>query len=167
MIDCGFGLEQDELLSYDTRAPQRNGATLSALAAADVVVVVGGSDAVGIQRLVRGLGDLADSGATTGALRLVVANRVRASAAGPRPEAAVRDALGRYGGVVDLHTLPDDRATLDGALLAGRTLAEVAPDSPVRRGITALADRVRTECGQPAARPSVGGPREQVPEPAH
>ncbi|MBD7948864.1 AAA family ATPase [Oerskovia rustica] len=149
VIDCGFGLEQDELLSYDTHAPQRNGATLSALAAADVVLVVGGSDAVGIQRLVRGLGDLADSGATSGALRIVVANRVRSSAAGPRPEAAVRDALGRYGGVTDLHVLPDDRQTLDAVLLAGRTLAEHAPQTPVRRAVADLAERVRGAVGPP------------------
>ncbi len=31
VVDCGFCLERDEALSYDTRAPQRNGATLSAL----------------------------------------------------------------------------------------------------------------------------------------
>ncbi|MFF3063253.1 CpaE family protein [Oerskovia sp. NPDC057915] len=167
VIDCGFGLEQDELLSYDTHAPQRNGATLSALAAADVVLVVGGSDAVGIQRLVRGLGDLADSGATSGASRIVVANRVRSSAAGPRPEAAVRDALGRYGGVTDLHVLPDDRQTLDAVLLAGRTLAEHAPETPVRRAVVELAQRVRGAVRPPASTSAPGGPRERVPEPAH
>jgi MinD-like ATPase involved in chromosome partitioning or flagellar assembly len=167
VIDCGFGLEQDELLSYDTRAPQRNGATLSALRAADVVLAVGGSDAVGIQRLVRGLGDLADSGATTGAARVVVANRVRATAAGPRPEAAVREALARYAGVADAHVVPDDRAALDGALLAGRTLAEHAPQSLVRRSLAALADRVVSEAGGSAARPARGGARERVAEPAH
>lgn len=167
VIDCGFGIEQDELLTYDTRAPQRNGATLSALAAADAVLVVGGSDAIGIQRLVRGLTELADSGAGAVAHRIVVANRVRASAAGPRPEAAVRDALGRYGGVVDLHVLPDDRASLDAALLAGRTLAELAPEAAVRHAIVALAQRVRTEVGAVPVAPAAGGSRERVPEPAH
>ncbi|MET4223565.1 AAA family ATPase [Oerskovia enterophila] len=167
VIDCGFGIEQDELLTYDTRAPQRNGATLSALAAADAVLVVGGADAVGIQRLVRGLTELAESGAAAGALRIVVANRVRASAAGPRPEAAVRDALGRYGGVVDLHALPDDRSSLDAVLLAGRTLAESAPEVPVRHAIMALAQRVRTGLGTVPVAPAAGGPRERVPEPAH
>jgi MinD-like ATPase involved in chromosome partitioning or flagellar assembly len=167
VIDCGFGLEQDELLSYDTHAPQRNGATLSALAAADVVLVVGGSDAVGIQRLVRGLGELTDSGATSGALRIVVANRVRSSAAGPRPEAAVREALGRYGGVTDLHVLPDDRQTLDAVLLAGRTLTEHAPETPVRRAVAELAERVRGAVGPSVSASTPGGRRERVPEPAH
>ena len=36
IVDCASPLESDEDLQYDTRAPQRNGATLSALAAADV-----------------------------------------------------------------------------------------------------------------------------------
>src|SRR5690606_13640166 len=58
VVDCGFSLEQDEALSYDTRAPRRNAATLSALEVADQVVVVGTGDPIGLQRLVRGLGDL-------------------------------------------------------------------------------------------------------------
>mgnify|MGYP001606441378 CR=1 FL=1 len=41
VVDCGFGLEQDEELSYDTVAPRRNGATLATLADADHVVAVG------------------------------------------------------------------------------------------------------------------------------
>ena len=83
VIDCGFCLEQDEVLSYDTRAPRRNAATLSALEAADVVLVVGAGDPVGIQRLVRGLGELTDLG--LGSTRIVLVNRVRASVAGPQP----------------------------------------------------------------------------------
>jgi hypothetical protein len=40
IVDCGFGLEQDEELSYDTVAPRRNGATVTTLLTADVVVGV-------------------------------------------------------------------------------------------------------------------------------
>ncbi len=83
VVDCGFALERDEALSYDTRAPQRNGATLSALAEADLVVVVGAADPIGLQRLVRGLMDLDDLGPT--AARLVVVTKVRATVAGSRP----------------------------------------------------------------------------------
>ena len=42
VVDCGFSLEDDEELSYDTMAPRRNAATLSTLALADEVVAVGG-----------------------------------------------------------------------------------------------------------------------------
>jgi MinD-like ATPase involved in chromosome partitioning or flagellar assembly len=139
VVDCGFCLEQDEALSYDTHAPRRNAATLSALEAADVVVVVGGADAVGIQRLVRGLGELGESGAAAVAERVVVVNRVRASAAGRHPERAVTEALARYAGVVDPRLVPDDRDAVDGALLQGATLREAAPGSPVRTAIAQLA----------------------------
>lgn len=143
VVDCGPVLEADELLMYDTRAPQRNGATLSALQAADIVVVVGGADPVGLQRLVRGLEDLRDAAVPVAAARLVVVNRVRDSAVGRRADAQVRDALARYAGVDDVHLVPDDPAGLDAALLAGRVLAECAPASPARAAFSGLADRVR------------------------
>lgn len=137
VVDCAFCLEQDEALTYDTRAPQRNAATLAALAAADVVVVVGAGDPVGLQRLVRALGALDDLGLAP--RRRVVVNRVRATASGPRPREAVREALRRYAGVPDAVVLPDEQATCDGALLHARTLAEHAPTSPLRRAVAGLA----------------------------
>jgi MinD-like ATPase involved in chromosome partitioning or flagellar assembly len=143
VVDCGPVLEADELLMYDTRAPQRNGATLSALQAADIVVVVGGADPVGLQRLVRGLEDLRDAAVPVPAARLVVVNRVRDAAVGRRAESQVRDALARYAGVDDVHLVPDDPAGLDAALLAGRALAECAPGSPARAAFAGLAARVR------------------------
>lgn len=156
VIDCGFCLEQDEALSYDTRAPRRNAATLSALEAADVVVVVGSGDPVGIQRLVRGITDLAGLPVPITAARAVVVNRVRASAAGPRPGAAIHESLGRYSGVEGAHLVPDDRAALDAAVLRGATLLEVAPGSPARRAIAALA---RTLTHPAATTRRLGGPR--------
>lgn len=140
VVDCGFSLEQDEALSYDTRAPRRNGVTLSALDAADVVVVVGTGDPIGLQRLVRGLAELET--VVPAVRRVVVVNRVRASASGARPEAAIRDALARYAGVTDVHLLPEDQLTCDGAVLAARTLTEHDPTGRLTRAIGALADRV-------------------------
>ncbi|WP_251150303.1 hypothetical protein [Cellulosimicrobium sp. Marseille-Q4280] len=148
VLDCGFGIESDELLTYDTRAPQRNAATLSALGAADVVVVVGGADPVSLQRLVRALDELDETGAAAGALRVVVVNRVRSGVVGPRPERAVREALARYAGVDDLQAVPEDRS-LDLALREGRVLAEVAPASPARRALARLAAHVRSETSAP------------------
>ncbi len=136
VVDCGFCLEEDEALSYDTRAPRRNAATLSALAEADVVVVVGAGDPVGMQRLVRGLAELSEVGID--GLRAVVVNRVRASASGPHPRDAVREALRRYAGV-EPRIVVEDQPSCDGALLRARTLAEHAPSSPVRRAVAGLA----------------------------
>jgi MinD-like ATPase involved in chromosome partitioning or flagellar assembly len=137
LVDCGFGLDADEELSFDTTAPQRNGATLSALAAADEVVAVGAADPVGLQRLVRGLQDLRE---VLGPRRpRVVVTRVRASAVGPAPHRRVQEALARYAGVADAVLVPDDRPACDAAVLAGRSLTEAAPRSPARLALAALA----------------------------
>ncbi len=140
VVDTGFSLERDEVLSYDTRAPQRNAATHSALAAADVVVVVGAGDPVGVARLVRALTELAELGLP--ATRFVVVNRVRAAATGPDPQRALAQALARYAGVDEVIVVPDDRAACDAALLAGRTLREGAPGSPARKALAGLAARL-------------------------
>ena len=157
VIDCGFSLEDDEELSYDTLAPRRNAATLTSLAVADQVLAVGAGDPIGLQRLVRGLQEL---GTVASPSPAVLVNRVRASAVGPRPERRIRDALSRFAGIDDLRFIPDDPATLDRALLAGQSLAEAAPDSQVRQSLQALASEV---CG--VAVPSFGrrhgGPRQK------
>jgi MinD-like ATPase involved in chromosome partitioning or flagellar assembly len=138
VVDCAASIEEDEALTYDTRAPQRNGATLATLRAADLVVVVGGADPVSLTRLVRALGDLDAVG--TRARRVVVVNRVR----GARRSAAseVQEVLARHAGLTDPVLLPED-AMVDQALFAGRTLAEVAPHTNVRRALAGLAGQVR------------------------
>ncbi|MCC2308792.1 AAA family ATPase [Cellulomonas chengniuliangii] len=140
VVDCGFCVEQDEALSYDTRAPRRNAATLSALCEADEVLVVGGADPIGVQRLVRALGELSELGAP--GRRTVVVNRVRPGVAGPRPGEAIAEALARYAGVADPHLVPDDPGALDAALLDARLLHEIVPGSAVRRAMVGLATRV-------------------------
>jgi MinD-like ATPase involved in chromosome partitioning or flagellar assembly len=137
VVDCGFAIEDDEELSYDTLAPRRNAATLTALEAADELVVVGTADPIGLQRLVRAVQDLAPVPSPT---PRVVVNRVRASSVGPRPEHRIAEALARFAGMDDLVFLPDDQPTLDGALFAGTTLAEHAPQSELRRAVSSLAD---------------------------
>lgn len=146
VVDCGFGVERDEALSYDTRAPQRNDATLSALAEADTVVVVGSADPISLQRLVRALLDLPDVAPT--AERVVVVTRVRPSVAGHRPGPAIRDALARYAGVGEVHLLPWDPVACDAAVLGGRLLGEAAPHSALRRALVDLAGALRA--GAPA-----------------
>jgi MinD-like ATPase involved in chromosome partitioning or flagellar assembly len=157
VIDCGFSLEDDEELSYDTLAPRRNAATLTSLGVADHVLAVGAGDPIGLQRLVRGLQEL---GTVASPSPIVVINRVRASAVGSRPERRIHEALTRFAGIDELRFIPDDPATLDGALLAGQSLAEAAPDSEVRRSLLALASELS---GVPA--PYLGrrrnGPRQK------
>ena len=150
VIDCGFSIEDDEALSYDTRAPRRNAATLSALAAADLVIVVGGADPIGVQRLVRALSAL-DALGLPGS-RVVVANRVRSSAVGPRPGELVAAALERYAGVDELRLVPDDRPALDAAVLRGVALREISAGSAARKAIASLAADLVAVRGVPSGR---------------
>ncbi|HET7305296.1 MAG TPA: hypothetical protein VFJ12_12205 [Segeticoccus sp.] len=150
VVDCGFSLEDDEELSYDTRAPRRNATTLVALEAADEVVAVGSADPVGLQRLVRGLQELGEVPTVSPQPRVVV-TKVRAAAVGSRPEHQVREALGRFAGIPDPWLVPDDRAVLDAAMLRGRALAEHAPGSAAAKALAALAADLAGEDG-PATR---------------
>jgi MinD-like ATPase involved in chromosome partitioning or flagellar assembly len=140
VVDCGFCLEQDEELSFDTAAPRRNGATLTTIERADVVVAVGSADPVGLQRLVRGLSDLRE--AVPGVDVQVVVNRVRPSVVGLDPEQQVRAALERYAGVLRATLVPEDRDAVDAALLRCQTLAEVAPKSAARQAVARLASEL-------------------------
>ena len=137
VVDCGFALEEDEELAYDTAAPRRNGATLGVLLAADAVVAVGGADPVGIQRLVRGLAQLRE--VLPDSRPQVVLNRVRRSVIGPAPERQLTEALDRYAGVRPVAFVPYDREAFDAALVAGRALREVAPGSSARTALRSLA----------------------------
>ena len=167
VVDLAPPLEEDEELSYDTAAPRRNGAAVDVLRAADDVVVVGSADPVGLQRLVRGLQDLAV--VVPSASVTVVVNRVRADAVGRTPAVRVREALQRFAGVEVRHLVPDDRPATDRALLAGRTLLEQAPDSPARTALRELAETLlpgpdgglrrgaRTRAGRGARRGATSG----------
>jgi MinD-like ATPase involved in chromosome partitioning or flagellar assembly len=139
VVDCGFGLEQDEELSYDTTAPRRNGSTLATLADAEHVVAVGAADPVGLQRLVRGLAELAQ--ALPDCRPQVVVNRVRKGPINGDAQEEIRQALARYAGIDGVVFVPYDLTSLDKALAGGHSLGEVAPESPVRRALMPLAER--------------------------
>lgn len=139
VVDCGFCLENDEELSYDTAAPRRNEATLTTLANADLVVVVSGADPIALQRLVRGLQEL---GSVPSPEPLVVVNRVRSAAVGSGPQARIAESLLRFAGLESVRFVPDDPATVDGAVLAGRSVVEHAPDSAVRGAVSDLASEL-------------------------
>ncbi len=147
VIDVGFCLETDEELSYDTLAPRRNGATLTALEDADLILAVGSADPIGVQRLVRGLGELRAAAIDTPVW--IVVNRVRRGVVGAKPETELEAALHRFAGQSYTALLPYDRISLDEAAVAGQTLAEAAADSPLRAAVTELAEAI---CGVAAPR---------------
>jgi Flp pilus assembly CpaE family ATPase len=137
VVDLGFALESDEELSFDTLAPRRNGATLATLDAADLVLVVGSADPVGMQRLVRGLAEL--RAADVSAPVWIALNRVRRGSVPGNPDAELDTALRRFTGHSAAALLPYDLSSLDRAGVAGKTLGEVAPASPLRRAVAELA----------------------------
>ena len=142
VVDCGFSLEDDEELSYDTAAPRRNATTLTALECADSLVVVGSADAIGLQRLVRAVQDV---GVVPSPEPVVVVNKVRSSATGPRPERAIADVLGRFAGLENPIFVPWTPDECDAALLAGRSLVEQCPDTAVTQAVGRVAEAVRPE----------------------
>jgi MinD-like ATPase involved in chromosome partitioning or flagellar assembly len=140
VVDCSFSLEDDEELSFDTAAPRRNGATLAVLEAADTVLCVTGADPVALQRSVRALDELRE--VLPEVDPVVVVNQVRR---GPVPGDARQEiaaALERFAGREVRFFLPADRGATDAALASGRTLAEVAPGSPLRVALRSLAAAV-------------------------
>jgi MinD-like ATPase involved in chromosome partitioning or flagellar assembly len=147
VVDCGFCLETDEELSFDTIAPRRNGATLAVLEDADLILVVGSADPIGMQRLVRGLGELRD--AEVPGPVWVVLNRVRSGAVPGDAEAELRAALDRFAGRSPAAMLPADARALDAAVATGRLLGESSPGSPLRLAVTELAAAL---AGRPADR---------------
>ncbi|MGY1662152.1 CpaE family protein [Geodermatophilus sp. SYSU D00705] len=140
VVDCSFSLEEDEELSFDTAAPRRNGVTLTVLEAADTVICVSGADPVALQRTIRALGELRD--AVPGVEPVVVVNQVRRGPVPGDPRREIAEALDRFAGQPVAAFLPADRRATDAALADGRTLAEVAPASPLRTELRALAASV-------------------------
>lgn len=137
VVDCGFCVETDEELSFDSLAPRRNGATLAVLDDADCVVVVGAADPVGMQRLVRALAELRD--AEVDATPWVVLNKMRRGVVPGDTRAELVGALELFAGTTPAALLPYDRESLDTALAAGQSLGEARPASPLRRATVELA----------------------------
>ncbi|WP_284249347.1 hypothetical protein [Litorihabitans aurantiacus] len=141
VVDVAAGLEP---------APQRGAdrwaATRSALRAADDVVVVAGSDPVGLRRAVGALAEL--DAEEVAAPRHLVTTRVRGGRRAGA-DAAVARAVERFAGVPPVVGVPQEDA-FDDALLAGAALREAAPRSAARRSYAALADHLR-ESGAPEA----------------
>lgn len=135
VADVAAVLEEDEELSYDTAAPQRNAATTTALLRADAVIAVVTADPVSITRLLRDHERLRELGVTD--LHVIV-NRVGPPIAGDR----VRDLIASRIPVRTVNLLPDDPVTCRGAAWDGALLAESSSRSALRRGLRDIAASV-------------------------
>ncbi|CAI7979760.1 conserved hypothetical protein [Frankia sp. Hr75.2] len=137
IIDCGFCLETDEELSFDTAAPRRNGATLAVLGAADSVLAVASAEPVGLVRFVRGLSELRE--VVPHVDPLIVVNKLRGSVVGGDPRREVSRAMARHTGREPVALVPYDLAGLDAAAASGQLLRDIAPASPARLAVRDLA----------------------------
>lgn len=141
VIDCGFSLEPGT-----SPGVSRNQTTVQALEQADLVVVVGRPDPVGLARLVRGVHDLSES--LPGCAPVVVVNMMRPTLGWSERE--VRATVQRLTGVEPLVHLPHDPAGLDLAMVSGRSPRLAAPSSPFVARIEVLAAHVLTAVLVPA-----------------
>ncbi len=138
VVDTGFCIEQDEEIVFDTAAPRRNGVTVMTLECADVVVVVGRADPLGIIRLVHALDELREAlPAVT--IRVVLNGLPKSSLADRRAAREVRDVVYEHTGIAPFATIPYDREACAAAVAAGKTLAEAAPSCPARTAMRELA----------------------------
>ena len=113
VVDAGSGIE-DSL-------HERDRMSVDVLAAADEIVVVGAVDPIGLARLARALAEVGER--VPGTPVRVVLNRTRPSLRWDRAE--LIELVGRHLRPVSVHLVPEDRETLDRALVSGRTLVEL------------------------------------------
>lgn len=151
VLDCGFCLEDDPELSYDTSAPRRNAVTLSALAMADDIVVVGRDDVVGLDRLEVGLLELSQLHVQPA---VVVINQMQGVAPGdavypggarpsrtPRHDLAARrraEMWARLRAAYRVCECPADSHVVQEAYARGSTVTSVPGLSPLSMSMTAL-----------------------------
>jgi MinD-like ATPase involved in chromosome partitioning or flagellar assembly len=134
VLDTGFSLDDDDV----SGRPGRHRLTRAALEVADVVLVVGTADPVGLSRLVRALSDLREE-QPLAAVRIVV-NRMRPTIGWT--ERDITRMLADFARPAGLHFLPEDRPTADRALVTGRTLLETDADSPLVAAVERVAEAV-------------------------
>lgn len=137
IIDVGFNLDEDEEVSSDMFAPRRNAATITALQTSDRILAIARADVVGLSRFLRTYSQLRELAPEKPID--VIANRVRSRALGLGPAAAVRGTLSRFAGITEVTIIPEDAAAFDQAMLESKPLGFVAPRSPARKALRALA----------------------------
>lgn len=150
VVDTGSVLEQDEELSFDVAVPQRNAATLNAIAHADKIYAVGSSDVVGVPRLLKSQASLLELKPSHTDV-LFVFNKVDQETVGSQPEEQLRYTWQRFGPAAhqDLVFLPFENRLPGRAALAGESLAEFAPQCPLRTKIQELVGVPPTESRTP------------------
>ena len=151
ICDVAAPIEVDEELTFDGPAPRRNAATLTALACADRVIVLGEADVIGLPRLInlaREVQARPDLFAPETDVQYWL-NRSRREAAGFNPEAKMRENWARYLSIPLAGVIPYERKVMDRLRRNGEALLEVAPRHAVVQSLEAMLE------GMYAVRPIV------------
>nr|WP_259393005.1 P-loop NTPase [Microbacterium halimionae] len=153
VIDVAASLERDEEIVSDLHeGPRRNAATLTSLAAADLVVAVLSADPSGVARFLRAYSELR---ATIGTTRvLVIANRLRPGALGVDARGQIRRTLQRFAGIDEVWFVPEDARAADAAMLASRAIGDLSPRSAITLALRRFTGEAVLTNSLPVAAPS-------------
>lgn len=124
VVDCAASIEEDELAVFDTHVPSRNAATLTALDRADLVVVVGKGDPLGVRRLVGQLELRRERESLAETPYVVVVNAVPNGRSAQVRRAEITDALAKYSGELGPILIGYDPATAEAAMNTGVAVTE-------------------------------------------
>lgn len=135
VVDLGSGIDPVDADIYS--GPTRFQATAMALVLADLLVIVGGADPVGVRRLVALLHspeakELPDN-------KIIVVNRVRRSINGIGLATSLHSLLYEHIPKVPVHYLPDAQVLCDKALLASCEVASIDANSALAQAFDQLA----------------------------
>lgn len=141
VVDLSGGLEEERVEDF-AMEPDHDAVAAALLEQADLTLIVGTADPVGIRRLIQLLNS---SRQAVGGRSQVVVNRVRSSTAGADPNSAIGSVLARYTSASDIVYVPADYRLFDKALMQAQPVAVVESRSAAAKSIAKLAKLVMTQ----------------------
>ena len=141
VVDLSGGLEEERVEDF-AMEPDHDAVAAVLLEQADLTLIVGAADPVGIRRLIQLLNSNRQA---VGGRSQVVVNRVRSSTAGADPNTAIGSVLARYTSASDIVYVPADYRLFDKALMQAQPVAVVESRSAAAKSIAKLAKLVMTQ----------------------
>lgn len=141
VVDLSGGLEEERVEDF-AMEPDHDAVAAALLEQADLTLIVGAADPVGIRRLIQLLNSNRQA---IGGRSQVVVNRVRSSTAGADPNTAIGSVLARYTSASDIVYVPADYRLFDKALMQAQPVAVVESRSAAAKSIAKLAKLVMTQ----------------------
>lgn len=141
VVDLSGGLEEERVEDF-AMEPDHDAVAAALLEQADLTLIVGAADPVGIRRLIQLLNSNRQA---VGGHSQVVVNRVRSSTAGADPNTAIGSVLARYTSASDIVYVPADYRLFDKALMQAQPVAVVESRSAAAKSIAKLAKLVMTQ----------------------